>query len=179
MNQAGIKRMIVVGFGPEVPELPKRHPDRFVAAYVQFNFRWRQDPAMAGRMPERFRIKDGTTPEEVERIGGEFEEALKSALYRALSEITTYARPIHGSVLGGRAAPGADISPDSPLVRRLIELAGRYEVPINIHCEDYGTSQMVNAVRAYPRTRVIWAHTGSYPPLGHPRSSPRSSEPLL
>ena len=164
MDQAGIKRMIVVGFGSEVPELPRRYPGRFVAAYIQYNFRTRQDPSMLGRLPDRFRITSGgTAREEVDRIGGEFEEALQSGLYRALAEITTIARPIHPSVLGTRtAAPGAEVSPDSPLVRRLVELAGRYEVPINIHCEDYAAGLMVSAVRAYPRTRIIWAHTGSY-----------------
>ena len=164
MDAAGIRRMIVVGFGPEVPELPKRYPGRFVASYIYNNFRSRQDIRLVGRIPERQRIVDGTSPREVEWIGGEFEEALKTGLYRALGEITTIANPIPASALGGTTIPasGANVSPDSPLVRRLIELAGKYDVPINIHCEDYALQQMVHAVGAYPKTRVIWAHTGSY-----------------
>lgn len=153
MDAAGIKRMVVLGFGPEVPQLARRYPDRFVASYIHMNFRTRQS---------RGEIKDGTSPEEVERIGAEFEEALKSGLYRGLGEITTIARPLSSRVTGGSPGPGAHIAPDSPLIGRLIELAGRYGVPINIHCDAPAATQMVNAVRAYPKTTVIWAHTGSY-----------------
>lgn len=57
---------------------------------------------------------------------------------------------------------GVDVKPDSPLVMRLIELAGQYDVPINIHCDESAASHMINAVGSHPKTRVIWAHTGSY-----------------
>jgi hypothetical protein len=98
----------------------------------------------------------------VERVGGEFEQALRSGRYRGLGEITTMARPISSRTTGGQAAPGASISPDSPLIRRLLELDGRYNVPINVHCDATAASQMAAAVRAYPGTKVIWAHLGSY-----------------
>lgn len=147
LDAAGIKRMVLLGFGPEVTELARQYPDRFIASYIWLNFRTRQ---------RRGEIKDGTTGEEVERIGAEFEQALKTGLYRGLGEITTIAGP------GPGGGPGANISPDSPLVRRLLELAGRYNVPITMHCDDSAAKQMVNAVRAYPKTLVIWAHTGSY-----------------
>jgi len=153
MDEAGIRRMIVLGFGPEVPELARRHPERFVASYIFRNFRTRQTGGELG---------DGTAPAEVERIGAEFEAALASGLYRGLGEITTMARPLSSRTTGGSPSPGASIAPDSPLVRRLIDLAGRFDVPINIHCDAAATKQMVNAIRAYPKTRVIWAHLGSY-----------------
>ena len=153
MDVAGIRRMVVLGFGSEVPELARQFPDRFIAAYVYRNFRTRQ--ALG-------EIKDGMNPEEVERVGTEFEDALKSGLYRGIGEITTIARPLSSRVTGGRSSPGASIAPDSPLVRRLIELAGRHGVPITIHCDATATDQMLNAVRAHPGTTVIWAHLGSY-----------------
>ncbi|MGQ0675380.1 MAG: amidohydrolase family protein [Rhodospirillales bacterium] len=164
MDQAGIHRMVVAGFGPEVADLPRRFPGRFVAAYILYNFRWRQDPRVSAMLPERYRIGDGTKPAEVDAIGGEFEEALASGRYNALAEITTIALPIRAAALGapGAATPGSNVPPDSPLVMRLIELAGRHDVPINIHCEDSAAAAMVRAVRSHPRTRVIWAHTGSY-----------------
>jgi hypothetical protein len=154
MDAAGIRRMVVLGFGPDVPRLARQHPDRLIASYIgNWSFRTRQ---------ARGEITDGTTPAEVERINGEFEAALKSGLYRGLGEIHTYARPIPGAVTGGRGTPGSTIAPDAPLIRRLLELAGRYGVPINIHCDDYGTAQMVSALRAHPKTRVVWAHAGSW-----------------
>jgi hypothetical protein len=153
MDEAGIRRMVVLGFGPEVPVLARTHGDRFVAAYVYRNFRTRQ----AGG-----EITDGRAPNEVERIGAEFEQALDSGLYRGLGEITTIARPLSSRVTGGQAGPGANVSPDSPLVRRLIALAGRHGVPINIHCDALAAAPMARAVRAHPGTTVIWAHGGSY-----------------
>lgn len=164
MDAAGIRRMIVAGFGPEVADLPTRFPGRFVAAYVMYNFRWRQDARVSAMIPERQRIKEGKTAAEIDWIGGEFEEALITGRYNALAEITTIAQPIRSAALGtaGSAAPGSNVAPDSPLVLRLIELAGKFDVPINIHCEEYAADRMVRAIRAYPKTRVIWAHTGSY-----------------
>lgn len=153
MDTAGIKRMVVLGYGPEVPRFAQEQPDRFVASYVRVNFRTRQATGD---------IKDGTDPSEVERIGNEFEEALRSGVYRGLGEITTRARPIPGQATGGSSIAGANISPNSPLVRRLLGLAARYDVPITIHCDDYAAGEMVEAVRSHPKSRVIWAHTGSY-----------------
>lgn len=154
MNAAGIRRMIILGFGPEVPQLARQHPDRFVAAYGgNTSFRSRQ---AAGE------IKDGTGSEEVERIGSEFEAALKTGLYRGIGEIHAYARAIPATVTGRSPFPGSNISPDSPLIRRLLELAARYDVPINIHCDDYGARPMVKALADYRKTMVVWAHTGSW-----------------
>jgi hypothetical protein len=164
MNAAGIDRMVVVGFGPEVPELPVRHPSRFVAAYVLYNFRWRQDARFDRLIPADLRIKDGTSHREVEAIGAEFETALKTGLYNALAEITTVALPIRGGAIepGQSALPGSTVSPDSPLVMRLMELAARYDLPINIHCESTAKNRMARALAANRAARVIWAHTGSY-----------------
>ncbi len=154
MDTAGIRRMIVLGYGREVPELARLYPGRFVASYGGMsNLKVRQ---------ARGEIKDGTAPAEVESIGAEFEEALKSGLYRGAGEVHTYARPIPASVTGGHPVPGSTIAPDSPLIRRLLELAGRYGVPINIHCDTYEVTSMLNAVRSYPKTMVVWAHTGSF-----------------
>ena len=151
MDAGGFKRMVVLGYGPELPDLAKQHPDRFVVSFgSHLSFRTRQ---------ARGEIKDGTVSAEVEKIGAEFEEALKSGLYRGIGEIHTYSRPISG---GGATVAGSTIAPDSPLILGLLELAGRYGVPINIHCDDYGAKQMVAALKANPKAAVIWAHTGSY-----------------
>jgi Tat protein secretion system quality control protein TatD with DNase activity len=148
MDIAGIRRMVVLGFGPGVSQLARQKPSRFVASYVgDFSFRFRQ---------ARGEIKDGTTPTEVERISVEFEKALKSGLYQGIGEIHTYADPWIPFL------PGANIAPDSPLINRLLHLAGRYGMPINIHCTSTGVEKMARSLRAHPKTLVVWAHTGSY-----------------
>ena len=174
MDAAGIQRMVVVGFGTEVPDLPKRYPGRFVAAYVMHNFRWRQDPRFAFIVPQDQQVGDGTDPKEVEAISAEFETALGTGQYNAIAEITTIALPIRAQAVGtdGRSLPGANLPPDSPLVLRLMELAAKFDLPINLHCESTATDRMIRAVAARPKTRIIWAHTGSY-------LSPRSIADLL
>lgn len=154
MDAAMIRRMVVLGYGRVVPDLARAHPDRFVAGYGGLiNLKLRQ---------ARGEIKDGTTSAEVERIGAEFEAALKTGLYQAIGEIHTYAREIPASVTGGSAVPAGNISPNSPLIRRLLELAGRYDIPINIHCDDYGAKLMTRAIKDYPKARMVWAHIGSW-----------------
>ena len=111
--------------------------------------------AELGAGQERGEIRDGTTAEEVDRICGEMERSLKTGRYRGLGEFTTYSRPTP-------VLPPTRLSPDSPLMCRLLKLAGRYGVSVNIHCDDYGAKEMVNALRAHPKTKVVWAHTGSY-----------------
>jgi hypothetical protein len=161
MDAAGIKRMVLVGFGDEIPELPKRYPGRFVAAYIRYNFRWRQDRRFRRIIPPERMIVDGSTPQEVDAISAEFEDALSTGLYNALGEVTTIANPIHK---GRQQAPfpGSNVSPDSPLVLRLMELAAKFDLPINIHCEAAAADEMVQAVSKRRKARVIWAHTGSY-----------------
>lgn len=154
MDAAGIRRMVVLGFGREVvPQLARQYPDRFIPSYA--------GDVSFGARQLRGEIRDGSDPRVVDAIGEEFEAALQSGRYRGVGEIHTYALPIPSATTGGAPAPGCTISPDSPLVRRLLELAGRYGVPINIHCENYGAEEMARAVRAHPKTRVVWAHTGS------------------
>lgn len=154
MDAAGIRRMVVLGFGVgAVPALARQYPDRFIPSYVG-------DSSFRGRQL-RGEIRDGIDPREVEAIGAEFETALQGGAYRGVGEIHTYALGIPSSITGGPPAPGSRVSPDSPLIHRLLELAGRYRVPINIHCESDGAPEMVRAVRAHPGTRVVWAHTGS------------------
>jgi hypothetical protein len=81
MDIAGIGQMIVLGFDPEVPQLARNKPNRFVASYCgDFSLQLRQS---------RGEIKDGTDPGEVEQISSEFEMALKSGLYKGIGEIHT------------------------------------------------------------------------------------------
>lgn len=146
MDTAGIRRMIVLG-GRE--ELARQFPNRLIASYIGASFRFREG------------LGNGSDPKAVEKVGGEFEAVLNRGVFRGIGEVHTHALPIPTAAMGGQGFPGSNISPDSPLIRRLIELAGRYDTPINIHCENYGAEEMARAVRAFPKTAVVWAHTGS------------------
>lgn len=130
-------------FGTEsASEMARKYPERFVASY-------------SGRLSSRRRELSGGKDEAmVKKVAGEFEQALRSGRYRGLGEVSAY----------HHAYPDDPIAPDSPLVLRLLEIAGRHHVPINIHCSDFGYSEMERALRASPNTTVIWAHTGSHLP---------------
>jgi predicted TIM-barrel fold metal-dependent hydrolase len=141
MNAAGISRMNVFegGQGPEAALLSRQYPDRFVVSY-----RPPIDRSTA--------IKGVLDDKGVKRIGIEVEKALKSGLYKGLGEVITYR---------GGTAP-SNISPDSPLIRSILELAGQYNLPINIHCSADRWPEMDRLIRAYPQTVVIWAHAGFF-----------------
>ena len=141
LSAAHIKRTVL--FGTEsASEMARKYPERFVASY-------------SGSLSvHRRELKGGTDEAIVQTIAGEFEQALQSGLYRGLGEVSAY----------HHAYPDDPIAPDSPLILRLLEVAGRYRVPINIHCSDFGYSGMQHALRASPGTTVIWAHTGSHLP---------------
>lgn len=130
-------------FGTEAAaDMAGEYPWHFVASY-------------SGRLSAiRRELKGGRDETIAEEIAGDFEQALRSGRYRGLGEVSTY----------HHAYPDDPIAPDSPLILRLLEVAGRYHVPINIHCSDFGYPAMERALRAYPNTTVIWAHTGSHLP---------------
>lgn len=143
MAAAGIKRMVLFEASNRgAVELAKRFPGRFAPSY--------QGPMGIDRRREE--MKYGKDPEIALQIAAGYEKALSSGVYRGLGEIPTY----HPS----RPVP---IAPDSLLVLKLLELAGRHGVSINIHCTatDGGATRMAHALRSYPKTTVIWAHGGS------------------
>jgi predicted TIM-barrel fold metal-dependent hydrolase len=141
LDAAHITRAVL--FGTEsASAMARKYPERFVASY-------------AGHLSVRRRESKGGTDETVvQTIADEYEQALRSGLYRGLGEVAAY----------HHAYPDDPIAPDSPLMLRLLEVAGRYGVPINIHCSDFGYAGMQHALRASPNTTVIWAHTGSHLP---------------
>jgi predicted TIM-barrel fold metal-dependent hydrolase len=141
LSAAHITRSVL--FGTEsASEMARKYPERFVASY-------------SGHLSSRRRESKGGKDETIARqVAGDFEQALRSGLYRGLGEVSAY----------HHAYPDDPIAPDSPLILSLLEVAGRYRVPINIHCSDFGLSEMEHALRAYPGTTVIWAHTGSHLP---------------
>jgi predicted TIM-barrel fold metal-dependent hydrolase len=141
LDAAHITRAVL--FGTEAAsEMARKYPGRFVASY-------------SGRLSARRRELRGGQDEAIaQAIAAEFEQALRSGLYRGVGEISAY----------HHAYPDDPIAPDSPLMLRLLEVAGRYHVPIDVHCSDFGYAGMQHALRVSPETTVIWAHTGSHLP---------------
>jgi hypothetical protein len=130
-------------FGTEnAAAMARKYPGRFVASY---------SGQLAARRSE---LKGGQDEAIAQTIAGEFDQALRSGLYRGLGEVSAY----------HHAYPNDPIAPDSPLMLRLLEVAGRYHVPIDVHCSDFGYAGMQHALRLSPDTTVIWAHTGSHLP---------------
>ena len=141
LSAAHITRAVLFGI-QSAGEMGRKYPDRFIASY-------------SGRLSLRRReLKGGADEAVAEKIAAEFDQALRSGLYRGLGEISAY----------HHAYPNDPIAPDSPLILRLLEVAGRHGVPVNIHCSDFGYAEMERALRASPGTTVIWAHTGSHLP---------------
>jgi len=143
MDAAGIKRMVLFEASDRgAIRLAKRFPGRFAPSY--------QGPL--GIDTRREEMKYGKDPEIAQQIAGRYEKVLSAGVYRGLGEIPAYhpRRPM-------------PIAPDSPLVLKLLELAGQYGVPINVHCTaaDGGATRMARALRLHPKTTVIWAHGGS------------------
>jgi hypothetical protein len=141
LSAAHITRSVLFG-GESASEMARKYPERFVASYSGL---------LSGR---RHELNGGKDEAIVTEIAGEVDQALRSGRYRGLGEISAY----------HHAYPHDPVAPDSPLILRLFELAGRYHVPVNIHCSDFGYSEMEHALRESPGTTVIWAHTGSHLP---------------
>ena len=87
---------------------------------------------------------------------GVLEDHLKGGVMRGIGEISVAHFP-------GRGFPEADYSPLHPMMRGIMELAERYGVPVNIHCEITRIREFEQLLRSYPKVSVIWAHGGYTP----------------
>lgn len=139
MNAGGISRMNVFAGvrAHKLALLARQYPDRFVVSYL---------PPIERSAQMKWPLDD----EEERQILLAVEKALKSGLYKGLGEVIT------------NRSGASDISADSSVVRRIVQLAGQYNVPINIHCPADKWPEMDRLLRAYPQTVVIWAHAGLY-----------------
>jgi predicted TIM-barrel fold metal-dependent hydrolase len=84
------------------------------------------------------------------------EKHLKEGTVRGIGEISVAHFP-------GRGFPEADYNPLHPLMRGMMDLARRYDVPVNIHCEITRIREFEKLLLAYPKVTVIWAHGGYTP----------------
>jgi len=86
------------------------------------------------------------------------EENLKSGRFRGIGEI------IINNKDSNAGQPGTHYPVDAPLVRRLFELAGTYQVPLSFHAQaDPDSMQEMDRLMAQDsKVTVIWCHAGSF-----------------
>jgi len=86
------------------------------------------------------------------------EENLKSGRFRGIGEI------IINNKDSNAGQPGAHYPVDSPLVRRLFNMADTYQVPLSFHVQADPDSlqEMERLLAQNPKVTVIWCHAGSF-----------------
>lgn len=118
-----------------------RHPDRlipFVSVSPErkhYRVFWRQNPQVL--------------------LTG-LEKALKTGLYKGIGEISVVHFP-------SRGFPEADFDPMGEMMRGIMELAKRFNVPVTIHCEITRLRAFESLLQTFPDVRTIWAHGGYTP----------------
>lgn len=158
MDQAGVSRTVLMaryykskrGMGYASDELAleysKKYPGRFI-------------PFIAGQRGALHDQRRWLEPDYIaEDFLKEVETKLKSEDFYGIGEliICHYAYDRGDGQGGGEH----DIPVDTPLMRHLADLAGRYRGPLLIHAE--GEPEVVSGMDSLlnynPKTRVIWAH---------------------
>ena len=145
MAEAGNTRAVVFWGARSTNELlvklAKEHPERFVpfASVSPERQRYRRDWEAADR-----------------KILDILAEQLRTGVFRGIGEISVAHYPATGF-------PEADFDPMHPIMRGIMELAQKHELPINIHCEITRLREFEQLLRAYPKVAVIWAHGGYTP----------------
>lgn len=84
------------------------------------------------------------------------EKALKSGLFKGIGEISVVHFP-------SRGFPEADFEPMGEMMRGIMELAKRFNVPVTIHCEITRLRAFEALLQTFPDVRTIWAHGGYTP----------------
>ena len=145
MKESGNRRAIVFwgrkSTNEKLVEWAREHADRFIP--------------FASISPERSSYRkhwDGDGTELLQVL----DNLLKQGVVRGIGEISVTHFP-------GRGFPEADYSPVHPLMWGMMDLAQKYGVPVNIHCEITRLAEFEELLRAYPRVAVIWAHGGYTP----------------
>ena len=74
--------------------------------------------------------------------------ALASGLYQGIGEL---------HVIGGFAPP----LEKAEVLKQLLQLAAEFDVPVMIHTEFSRNTFMLNLCQKFPKTRILWAHSGA------------------
>lgn len=158
MDKAGVSRMVLMarymkskrsmGYASDelALEYSKKYPGRFI-------------PFIAGQRGALQDQRRWLEPDYIaEGFLKEIESKLKSGNFYGIGELIIRHYPYDRG--DGQGGGENDIPVDTPLMRHLADLAGRYRVPLLIHAE--GEPEVVSGMDSLlnynPKARVIWAH---------------------
>lgn len=122
-------------------EAAKAHPNHFIP-FVSIS-------------PER-RTYRGYWQNEDTSLLDLLEGYLQTGVFKGVGEISVTHFP-------SRGFPEADFSPLGPIMTGIMQLAARYNVPVNIHCEVTRITEFSELLETFPNVNVIWAHGGYTP----------------
>ncbi len=105
--------------------------------------------------PERRRYRDFWLRDDTALLA-ELEASLKTGIFKGIGEISVVHFP-------SRGFPEADFDPMGKLMTGIMKLAGKYHLPVNIHCEITRLRELSQLLHAFPTVSVIWAHGGYTP----------------
>lgn len=142
MDEYGVDRAVVFwgrnSDNESVLEWAARHPSRFVPfasispERTAYRPQWqREDPAIVARLAA----------------------LLATGSYKGIGEISV----VHDAT-PGFAATDFDLA--GPVMRGIMELAGKHRLPVMLHCERSRTEGLSRLLEAHPEVAVIWAHGG-------------------
>jgi hypothetical protein len=134
-----------------VLEFYEKHPDRIIPLLGM------QRPVLIS--PDRWKSPD----EAAEKLLRFAESKLQTGVFRGLGEIILWHYPY--SFPGGPRGGTLKIPADTPLMKRLLELAAKYCVPVIIHYEiDNESLSSLKRMLEYGRsTTIVLAHNGGRP----------------
>ena len=146
MDATGVARAVVFwgrsSSNASILDAARAHPGRFVP--------------FASISPERAAYRELWTRNDTTLLAT-LDSELRTGRYSGIGEISVVHFP-------GEGFPEADFDPAGPMMRGIMRLAERYQVPLMIHCEVTRLDAFSKLLGDFPAVTVIWAH-GGYTPL--------------
>lgn len=106
--------------------------------------------------PERREYRDRWLRNDTSLVD-ELDGLLARGAFRGIGEISVVHFP-------GDGFPESDFDPGGPMMRAIMRVAERRQLPVLIHCEVTRLRELSALLESFPTVRVIWAH-GGYTPL--------------
>ncbi len=105
--------------------------------------------------PERRKYR-GYWQNEADSLLELLESHLKRGIFKGIGEISVSHFP-------SRGFPEADFSPLGTMMKGIMRLAARYNVPVTVHCEVTRLTEFSQLLDEFSNVKVIWAHGGYTP----------------
>jgi predicted TIM-barrel fold metal-dependent hydrolase len=170
LDEAGVERAVIMV--REVDEgrlgvLARRHPRRIVpfigGRLFQASLQRGSHRRKVGGVRHYRGFREEWWRSRGEAVFRAMEKGLRSGGFRGVGEIRLKHRGFGPGVPEMKC--DYDFEMDSPVILRLLRLAGRYRVPMTVHLEvDVDRRRRLDtfsrALRLVPETPVVWAHAG-------------------